>query len=145
MILEYDNNPNLTPEEKVRSLKENVQRALEELAGNSERLYKSLLSALGVESASIRNDMTSIADRLEAEGQALAQAIADAVERLGAVEAQAAEIEGDIGPIQQEIENIKDRLTALETRTTALETRATTLETNYTALETRVKALEDAS
>ena len=138
MILEFDNNPDLTPDEKVRSLKENVQRALEELTRNSERLYKSLLSALGVEAASIRNDMTSITDRLEAEGQALAQAIAGAIERLSAVEAQAADIEGDIGPIQTEIGNIKDRLTALETR-------ATTLETNYTELEARVKALEDAS
>ena len=138
MILEFDNNPNLTTDEKVRSLKENVQRALEELTRNSERLYKSLLSALGVEAASIRNDMTSITDRLEAEGQALAQAIAGAIERLSAVEAQAADIEGDIGPIQTEIGNIKDRLTALETR-------ATTLETNYTELEARVKALEDAS
>ena len=134
MILEFDNNPNLTPEEKVRSLKENVQRALEELAGNSERLYKSLLSALGVEAASIRSDMTSITERLEAEGQALAQAIAGAIERLSAVEA----IAENVGPIQTEIGNIKDRLTALETR-------ATTLETNYTELEARVKALEDAS
>lgn len=138
MILEFDNNPNLTPDEKVRSLKENVQRALEELAGNSERLYKSLLSALGVEAASIRSDMTSITERLEAEGQALAQAIAGTIERLSAVEAQAADIEGNIGPIQTEIGNIKNRLTALETR-------ATTLETNYTELEARVKALEDAS
>lgn len=138
MILEFDNNPNLTPDEKMRSFKENVQRALEELTGNSERLYKSLLSALGVEAASIRSDMTSITERLEAEGQALAQAVAGALDRLSAVEAQAADIEGDIGPIQTEIGNIKDRMTALETR-------ATTLETNYTALERRVKALEDAS
>lgn len=138
MILEFDNNPNLTPEEKVRSLKESVQRALEELMGNSERLYRSLLSALGIEVTSIRNDMTSIAERLEVEAQALAQAVAGAIERLSAVEA----IAEDVGPIQTEIGNIKVRLTALETRTTALETRTTTLETNYTALERRVQALE---
>ena len=134
MILEFDNNPNLTPEEKVRSLKESVQRALEELMGNSERLYRSLLSALGIEVTSIRNDMTSIAERLEAEAQALAQAVAGAIERLTAVEA----IAENIGPIQTELGNINTRLTALETR-------VTTLETNYTALERRVKALEDAS
>lgn len=132
MILEFDNNPNLTPEEKVRSLKESVQRALEELMGNSERLYKSLLSALGIEVTSIRNDMTSIAERLEAETQALARAVAGAIERLTAVEA----IAENIGPIQTELGNINTRLTALEAR-------VTTLETNYTALEKRVKKLED--
>lgn len=31
LILEYDNNPNLTPEERIQSLKESVQRALEEI------------------------------------------------------------------------------------------------------------------
>ena len=134
MILEFDNNSNLTPDEKVRSLKENVQRALEELTMNSERLYKSLISALGMEVTSLRSDMSSTAERLEEESQSLAQAVAGALERLSAVEA----IAEDVGPIQTEIVNIKDRLTAFETR-------VTTLETNYTALEARVKALEDAS
>jgi chromosome segregation ATPase len=141
MILEFDNNPNLTPEEKVRSLKESVQRALEELMGNSERLYKSLLSALGIEVTSIRNDMTSITERLEAEAQALAQAVAGAITRLEAVEEVAEQIE----PILNDIAAMKTRLTNLETNYTSLAGRVGTLEANYTALERRVKALEDAS
>lgn len=35
MILEYDQNPNLTIDEKLRSLKESVQRALDRLEGSS--------------------------------------------------------------------------------------------------------------
>lgn len=33
MIIDYDQNPNLTTDEKLRSLKESVQRALDELTG----------------------------------------------------------------------------------------------------------------
>ena len=67
MIIEYDNNPNLTPDQKLQSLKEKIQLALDEQSKTSESLYRSLLSALGVNINSLRNDFTSLSERLEAE------------------------------------------------------------------------------
>lgn len=133
MIIEYDNNPNLTPDQKLQSLKEKIQLALDEQASTSESLYRSLLSALGANTTSLRNDFTSLSERLEAEAQALTEAVADALERLESVEA-----------IAEQVEPILTRLSALETNYTNLSGRVTTLETNYTALEARVRALENA-
>ena len=133
MIIEYDDRPGLTPEQKIQSLKENVQLALNELTSNSERLYRSLLTALGGQTSSIRGDITSLQERLEAEAQALTEAITNALERLADVE----ETTEQIGPMLQ-------RLSALESNYTALAGRVSTLETNYVALEARVRALEDA-
>lgn len=133
MIIEYDDGPSLTPEQKIQSLKENIQLALNEIGNNSENLYRSLLKALGVETASLRNDFTSLQERLEAEAQALTEAVANALERLDAVE-----------QIAEQIEPMLTRISALETNYTALAGRVSTLETNYTALEARVRALEDA-
>lgn len=124
MILDFDSNPNITPEGKILSLKESVQRALEESAGNSERLYKSLLKALGVESSSLQNNITSLSERLEEEAQALSEAISDVVARLEAVEA----IAESVGP--------------LESRLSDAETAITTIQENYVLLEARVAALE---
>lgn len=140
MILEYDNNPNLTLDQKLQSLKEKVQLALDERARTSESLYRSLLSALGVNMSTLRNDFTSLSERLEAETQALTTAVTDALTRLSAVE----EIAEQVEPIQSDISSIKSRLTTVENNYTALARRVSTLETNYTALERRVKALEDA-
>lgn len=133
MIIEYDDRPNLTPEQKIQSLKENIQLALNEIGNNSENLYRSLLKALGVETASLRNDFTSLQERLEAEAQALTEAVSNALERLETIE-----------QIAEQVEPILTRLATLETNYTALAGRVSTLETNYTALEIRVKALEDA-
>ena len=133
MIIEYDNNPNLTPDQKLQSLKEKIQLALDEQASTSERLYRSLLLALGANTTSLRNDFTSLSERLEAEAQALTEAVADALERLESVET-----------IAEQVEPILTRLSALETNYTNLSGRVTTLETNYTALEARVRALENA-
>lgn len=128
MILEFDNNPNLTPEERILSLKESVQRALEESAGNSERLYKSLLKALRVESSSLQNNLTSISERLEQEAQALSEAITGAIERLETAEGS--------------IEGITDDIGAMRTRISDAESAITTLQENYVLLEARVAALE---
>lgn len=139
MIIEYDDRFNLTPDQKILSLKENIQLALNEVVNNSENLYKSLLQALGVNITSLRNDFTSLSERLEAEAQALTEAVADALTRLEAVEEVAEQIE----PILNDIAAMKTRLTNLETNYTSLAGRVGTLETNYTALEKRVKKLED--
>ncbi len=133
MIIEYDDRLNLTPDQKLKSLKENIQLALNEQSATSERLYRSLLSALGVQTASLRNDFTSLSERLEAEAQALSEAVADALSRLESVEA-----------IAEQVTPILTRLDTLELNYTNLAGRVTTLETNYTALEARVRALENA-
>ena len=133
MIIEYDDRFNLTPDMKIKSLKENIQLALNEQSSTSERLYKSLLSALGVQTTSLRNDFTSLSERLEAEAQALSEAVADALSRLESVEA-----------IAEQVTPILTRLDTLELNYTNLAGRVTTLETNYTALEARVRALENA-
>lgn len=126
MIIEYDDRFNLTPDQKIQSLKENIQLALNEVGNNSENLYRSLLQALGVNTTSLRNDFTSLSERFEAEAQALTEAVADALTRLEAVEEATEQIE----PILNDI--------------AAMKTRLTNLETNYTALEARVRALENA-
>ena len=140
MVIEYDDRFNLTPDQKLRSLKENIQLALNEVGNNSERLYRSLLESLGVEVNSLRTDFTSLSERLEAEAQALSEAVAGALTRLESVEA----IAEQVGPALEDIASIKGRLELLETDYTALAGRVGTLETNYTALEARVRALENA-
>ncbi len=124
MILDYDSNPNLTPDDKVKSLKESVQRALEEVSGSSEKLYKSLLNALGVEASSIKNNLASLSERLEEEASTLSDAVAGIVSRLEAVE----EIAEGVAPI--------------DSRLTDAESAITTIQDNYVLLEARVAALE---
>lgn len=121
MIIEYDDRFNLTPDQKIQSLKENIQLALNEVGNNSESLYRSLLQALGVQTASMRSDFTSLAERLEAEAQALTEAVAGIRSRIEDVEEEAEQLRTDLGNLQS---------------------RVSTLETNYTALEARVTALE---
>ena len=119
MILDFDSNPNLTPEDKLRSLKESTQRALEESASNSERLYKALLTALGAETSSLSKGITSLSERLEREAKALADAISDLVERLEQVERSIQSLD----QIEQRIGSIESTLIILDQRVTALEER----------------------
>lgn len=42
MVIDFDHNPNLTPEQKLQSLKESVQMALDEMAVAVELLNKEL-------------------------------------------------------------------------------------------------------
>lgn len=126
MIIEYDNKLAVTPEQRIQSLKESVQLAFNESAANSDRLYRSLLSALGVETSQIRNDFNSVAERIEQETSAISGAVEGALSRLSAVETKA-----------DEIQSIKFRLDAVEGA-------IGTLQANYTALEARVTALENA-
>ena len=117
MILDFDSNPNLTPEDKLRSLKESTQRALEESANTSERLYKALLNALGAETSSLSKGITSLSERLEREAKALANAISDLVERLEQVERSIQrldQIEQRIGTIESTLISLDERVTALE-------------------------------
>ena len=126
MILDFDNNPNLPAEEKVKSLKESVQRALEESSSNSERLYKALLTALGAETSSLNNGIASLSERLEQEAKALADAIEDLVTRI------------------ETVEGIAEQVAPLAERMSEAESAIGNLQDYYTALEARVKALEDA-
>lgn len=140
MIIEYDDRFNLTPDQKIQSLKENIQLALNEQSETSERLYRSLLSALGVQAASLKNDFTSLSERLEAEAQALSEAVADALTRLESVEAIAEQVD----PMLTRLDTLELNYTNIAGRVTTLESNYTTLESNYTALEARVRALENA-
>ena len=162
MILEFDNNPALSPDERLQSLKENVQLALNEQSDSNQQLYRTLLKAFGVDLSKLRNDFTSITERLEEQAKQLAESITqtlvrlsnveDAVEALEVLPGQIATIQADIESIgtrlttlQADIESIGTRLTTLETDYTGLAGRVGTLETNYTDLEARVRALEGNS
>ena len=133
MIIEYDNKLAVTPEQRIQSLKESVQLAFNESAANSDRLYRSLLSALGVESSQIRNDFNTVAERIEQETSAISGAVEGALSRLSAVETKA-----------DEIPSIKSRLTNVESAVSTLQANYTALEARVTALEARVRALENA-
>lgn len=126
MILHYDDGINTPVEQKIKSLKENVQLALNELSGNSDRLYRSLLEAFGTETDAISASFASTAEKLEAEAKDLSNSVADALRRLSALE----HIANDIEQIQEDIETIN--------------TTIGTIQADYVALERRVQALEDA-
>ena len=107
MIIQYDTRPDATVDEKLRSLMSSVQRAFDEQYINRDNLYKSLLSALGVQAASLKNEFTSLEDRVNQRSDELSEAVAGALIRLTAVEGQLATLSG--------------YYTALEARVTALE------------------------
>lgn len=139
MIISYDDRFNLTPDQKILSLKENIQLALNEQSATSERLYRSLLSALGVNMTELRGDFSSLSERLEEEAQALSDAIAAALERLDTVE----EIAEKVDPILSDLSSLKTRMTSAETNIGTLQSNYTALEARVTALEQRVTALEN--
>lgn len=120
MIIENTKNPNATPEQQIQTLRESVQRALEEVQLQQERSYTGLLRAMGVDMAKLRKDVDTniqtIADRLEKESQELAKRVATAISDL---ETAMADIQRIVGNIQV----ITGDVTALETRISNLETQ----------------------
>ena len=107
MIIQYDDRPNLTPEQRIQSLRDNVQLAFNELTGNSDNLYKSLLTALGEQTDQLNTDFASVAERIDQEASTLAEAVSGVLDRLN-------DIESDVATLQSQYTALEARVTALE-------------------------------
>lgn len=123
MILEYNKNPEATPEERIQSLRDNVQLALDEQQMIIDNFSKSLLKAFGADISTLRKDFASFSEQMQAVTQALSSSVTELVATVG---------------------GHTDAITDLQTRMTTLEGNLSTLSGYYTALEARVRALEEA-
>lgn len=123
MILEYNKNPDATPEERIQSLRDNVQLALDEQQMIIDNFSKSLLKAFGADISTLRKDFTSFSEQMQAVTQALSSSVTELVATVG---------------------GHTDAITDLQTRMTSLEGNFSTLSGYYTALDARVRALEEA-
>lgn len=123
MILEYNKNPDATAEERIQSLRDNVQLALDEQQMIIDNFSKSLLQAFGADISTLRKDFTSFSEQMQAVTQALSSSVTELVATVG---------------------GHTDAITDLQTRMTTLEGTLSTLSGYYTALEARVRALEEA-
>ena len=135
MILDYNTDPNITPEEMIQSLRDNVQLALDEQQMIIDNFSKSLLKAFGADVSKLRNDFNSFSEQM----QAVTQALSDSITELVAT----------VGSHTDDIAGLKDRMTTAEngisTNAGNISTSAnniSTLSGYYTALEARVRALE---
>jgi chromosome segregation ATPase len=142
MIIEYNRDPSATPEQRIQSLKENVQLAFNEQQELSNDLYKTLLKAFGVDIAKLRSDFTSFAESAQ---EAISQLGTEFEELVQKVEDAGL----DLTDLKARMETVEDKVTALEGRMSTaegnisnLQSRVGTLESNYVALEARVRALE---
>ena len=93
MIIGYKADANTTLEEQIRSLRDNVQLALNEQNMLIDQLQKSLLNAFGVDMSEIQSSITSFAEQM----QQTTNALSDAVEGL-----------------VQSVQSLDERVTALE-------------------------------
>ena len=142
MILDYNTDPNITPEERIQSLRDNVQLALDEQQMIIDNFSKSLLKAFGADVSKLRNDFNSFSEQM----QAVTQALSDSITELVAT----------VGNHTEDIVSLKARMTTAEgnitTNAGGISTNAGNISTNagniatlsgyYTALEARVRALE---
>ena len=135
MILDYNTDPNITPEERIQSLRDNVQLALDEQQMIIDNFSKSLLKAFGADVSKLRNDFTSFSEQMQAVTQALSDSVTQLVDT--------------VGGHTDDITNLKSRMTTAEgnitTNAGGISTNAgniATLSAYYTALEARVRALE---
>ena len=109
MILDYDKDPNLTPDEKIKSLKENIQLALDEQQMIIENLSSSLLKALGVNVASVRKEFRTFAEQMQATTEALSDAVEDLVTTVDGLVTT-------VGGHTSELSSLDSRLDAIEPR-----------------------------
>jgi chromosome segregation ATPase len=149
MILEFNQDPNATPEQKIQSLKENVQLALNEQQTLADNLYKALLKAFGIDISKLRGEFTSFAEAMQEITNALSGAIEELTETvetagldLADLEERMETVEGKVGTLEEDMATAKEDITALQGNVNDLQSRVGTLESNYTALEARVSALE---
>ena len=145
MILDYNTDPNITPEERIQSLRDNVQLALDEQQMIIDNFSKSLLKAFGVDIRTLRREFTSFAEQMQAVTQALSDSIAELVETVGGH----TEVIGDLQSRMTTAEgNITTNANNINTNTGNISTNAgniAALSNYYTSLEARVRALEQAN
>lgn len=89
MIIDYNRDPTITPEEQIKSLRDNVQLALDEQQMLLDNLSKSLLESLGIDITN--RQTTSFAEQMQENTDALTDAIEDLVARVTALEQQEGE------------------------------------------------------
>lgn len=130
MILEYNKNPEATPEERIQSLRDNVQLALDEQQMIIDNFSKSLLKAFGADISTLRKDFTSFSEQMQAVTQALSSSVTELV--------------ATVGGHTDAITDLQTRMTAAEGNIGVNAGNINTLSGNYTALEARVRALEEA-
>lgn len=119
MILDYNTDPNISPEEMIQSLRDNVQLALDEQQLIIDNFSKSLLKAFGADVSKLRNDFTSFSEQMQEVTQALSDSITELVATVGGhTEA--------IEDLQENVDTLSDTtIPALDTRVLALEGRWT--------------------
>ena len=128
MILDYNTDPNITPEEMIQSLRDNVQLALDEQQLIIDNFSKSLLKAFGADVSKLRNDFTSFSEQMQAVTQALSDSVTQLVDT--------------VGGHTEDIAGLKDRMTNAEGGISTNAGNISALSGYYTALEARVRALE---
>lgn len=128
MILDYNTDPNITPEERIQSLRDNVQLALDEQQMIIDNFSKSLLKAFGADVSKLRNDFTSFSEQMQAVTQALSESVTQLVDT--------------VGGHTDDIADLKTRMTNAEGGISTNAGNIATLSGYYTALEARVRALE---
>lgn len=128
MILDYNTDPNITPEERIQSLRDNVQLALDEQQLIIDNFSKSLLKAFGVDIRSLRRDFASFSEQMQAVTQALSESIEELVTT--------------VGGHTEDIASLKDRMTTAEGGIGTNAGNISALSDYYVALEARVRALE---
>lgn len=137
MILDYNTDPNATPEERIQSLRDNVQLALDEQQLIIDNFSKSLLKAFGADVSKLRNDFTSFSEQMQAVTQALSDSIAELVATVGGHTT-------DIGDLQSRMTTAEGNIGTNADNISANAGNISALSGYYTALEARVTALENA-
>lgn len=135
MIIEYNRDPSATPEQRIQSLKDNVQLAFNEQQKLSDNLYKTLLKAFGVDVSKLRSDFTSFAEFTQ-------EAITQLGEVVGAAEQDLTDLKARMETVEGKVTSLEGRMSTAEGDISNLKNRVSTLESNYVALEARVRALE---
>ena len=130
MILDYNTDPNITPEERIQSLRDNVQLALDEQQMILDNFSKSLLKAFGADVSKLRDDFTSFSEQMQAVTQALSDSITELV--------------GTVSGHTDDITDLKSRMTNAESGIGNNAGGISALSDYYVALEARVRALEEA-
>ena len=128
MILDYNTDPNITPEERIQSLRDNVQLALDEQQLIIDNFSKSLLKAFGADVSKLRSDFTSFSEQMQAVTQTLSDSITELV--------------GTVSGHTDDITDLKSRMTTAEGGIGTNAGNISALSGYYTALEARERALE---
>lgn len=137
MILDYNTDPNITPEERIQSLRDNVQLALDEQQLIIDNFSKSLLKAFGVDIRSLRRDFASFSEQMQAVTEALSASIEELVTTVGGHT-------DDIADLKSRMTTAEGNITTNANNISANAGNITTLSEYYVALEARVRALEQA-